>query len=106
MGSHLHKFKVDSETSNNHVHNLIGCTENMIGINSFHFHHYYGISSYTNHTHYYSGITGYPIKTDNGHIHKLEGFLEFNNTHEHKFCDYTFEDLEYISNKLSNEAYI
>jgi len=48
----------------------------MIGIEAFHIHAYYGISSYNGHTHYFSGFTGLPIKTENGHIHRIEGILE------------------------------
>ena len=106
MSPHLHKFKVECEIEKSHKHRMTGFTENMIGINSFHFHYFYGISSYSNHTHYYSGVSGLPVKTKNGHVHKLEGLFEVNGTHDHKYNDYTFEDIEYIPKKLINEAYV
>jgi hypothetical protein len=106
MTPHLHKYKFESNLSNEHKHRLTGYSDGMIGINSFHFHFFNGISSYKNHTHYYSGVTGFPIKTENGHKHKIEGFLEVNNMHEHKFSNYTYEDVSYRSDGLRHEAYI
>ncbi len=104
--SHIHKYKLDSDMKNMHKHRIIGYTEKIIGINSFHFHSFYGISSYSNHTHYFSGITGLPIKTENGHIHHIEGVLEANAQHEHSFSGQTSEDIEYTAKRTVNEAYI
>jgi hypothetical protein len=106
MNHHLHKYKFESMMSKDHKHRISGYSEGMIGINSFHFHFFNGISSYKNHTHYYSGITGFSIKTENGHKHKIEGTLEANNMHEHKFSNYTNEDVSYHSDRLKHEAYI
>jgi hypothetical protein len=91
---------------NIHKHRIIGYTDKVIGINSFHFHSFYGISSYCSHTHYFSGITGLPIKTENGHIHHIESILESNVQHEHVFSGHTSEDIEYTSSKAANQAYI
>lgn len=106
MNIHIHKYSFESDLLNCHNHKIYGYTKNMLGINIFHFHYFYGVCSYLNHTHYYSGITGMPIRTENGHIHKIEGILELNNLHEHEFSDYTFEDIEYISTKFLRRAYI
>jgi hypothetical protein len=106
MNPHLHKYRFESNLSKEHKHRLIGYCEGMIGINSFHFHFFNGISSYKNHTHYYSGVTGFPIKTENGHKHKIEGILEANNMHEHKYSSYTNEDVTYHSDGLKHEAYV
>lgn len=106
MSTHVHKFKFNSEISIGHAHTLFGRTDYMIGINSFHFHYFYEICSYTGHTHYYSGITSLPVKTLNGHVHKIEGILEFNNNHDHCFNNFTFEDIEYYSQKRKRQAYI
>ena len=99
MNRHLHKLKLESKISNTHKHKISGYTQEMIGIENFHFHFFNGVSSYNNHTHYYSGITGIPIKTENGHIHKIESFLEYSQFHSHDFSGYTFEDKEYNSFK-------
>lgn len=99
MGFHLHKYKFNCQSSKGHSHRMIGYAGNMIGIGSFHFHFYFGVSSYDNHTHYFSGITGLPVKTENGHIHRMEGVLESNSLHEHEFKGYTFEDISYHSTK-------
>jgi len=101
MNFHLHKYKFDSETSKAHKHTITGYLGTPIGFDSFHFHFFYGVSTYSSHTHYFSGITGLPIKTDNGHIHKMEGLLEYNDMHEHKFYGYTFEDIGYTSSRLA-----
>ena len=106
MVSHLHKYKFESRSVQGHNHKIIGCTDVMMGISTFHFHYFSGISSYNNHTHYFSGYTGLPIKTENGHIHRIEGLLECNNQHEHKFKDYTFEEIEYNKRKLCIKAFI
>lgn len=106
MRYHIHKFKFDSEKTNFHKHKIMGIANNMVGIKGFHFHFFYGVSSYSNHTHYFSGITGLPIKTENGHIHKMESILELNNSHEHRINGYTFEEISYISGKVFGEAYV
>jgi len=33
-----------------------------------------------------------PIKTENGHIHKIEGATAYTNGHAHKYKGYTYED--------------
>lgn len=71
----------------------------MIGFYSFHFHFYYGVCSYNNHTHYFSGVTGMPVKTENGHIHRIEGVLELNFMHIHGYEGYTQEDISYLPSK-------
>lgn len=96
MKSHAHKFRFDCRTEHGHNHRLIGYAGNMLGLGCLHFHFYYGVSSYTDHTHYFCGITGLPVKTENGHIHKMEGTLEANIRHEHKYKGYTSEDISYI----------
>lgn len=99
MRFHLHKYKIESELAKGHKHKLFGYAGNMLGLNSFHFHFFYGVCSYDNHTHYFSGITGMPVKTEFGHIHKIEGTLESNVLHMHKFEGYTNEDISYFSSK-------
>jgi len=103
MKPHLHKFNFESGDSAGHKHKIAGYTDNKVGINTFHFHFFYGISSYSSHTHYFSGVTGLPVKTENGHIHKLEGIFEQNNMHNHKFNGYTFEDVAYTPGKQARE---
>jgi hypothetical protein len=106
MRFHMHRFRFDSEMENGHKHRVHGRAEHMIGLGSIHMHIYYGVSAYNSHTHYLSCITGLPVKTENGHIHKMEGVLEFNNLHEHRYSGYTFEEISYISGKSYGEAYI
>lgn len=106
MSPHSHKFRFECNISNNHKHRLSGYTENMLGVSGLHIHHFYGVSSYNGHTHYYAGISGLPVRTANGHVHKIEGILEFNDLHEHKFCGMTFEDVGYITKKIPREAYL
>jgi hypothetical protein len=100
MNVHIHKYKFDSDVSNIHVHTITGYASSAIGFRNFHFHFFHGVSTYIRHTHYFSGITSLPIKTENGHIHKMEGLLKYNDVHEHKFSGYTFEDVGYISSML------
>jgi len=64
------------------------------------------VCSYNDHTHYFSGITGIPVKTTNGHIHRMEGVLELNNNHTHKFSNYTSEEISYTKGKVQIKAYI
>lgn len=97
MKSHVHKFRFDCRIENGHNHRLLGYAGAMLGLERLHFHFYYGVSSYSNHTHYFCGITGMPVKTENGHIHRMEGLLENNALHEHKYKGYTSEDISYIT---------
>ncbi|HEY9062347.1 MAG TPA: YmaF family protein [Pseudobacteroides sp.] len=106
MNPHIHEYKIDSKVTKGHKHRIRGYTESMLGINSFHIHFFYGVSSYSNHTHYFSGFTGFPIKTSNGHIHKIEDILEINNMHEHLLLGYTFEEIAYKSNPKLRGAFI
>jgi len=46
MYPHIHRYKFESKNTNRHNHKIIGYTDNMIGIEAFHIHAYYGISSY------------------------------------------------------------
>lgn len=103
---HIHKYKFESELDKGHKHRLLGYAGSMIGIGNFHFHYFYGISSYCNHTHYFSGITGMAVKTENGHMHRMEGILEYNNLHDHHFSGYTFEDISYINGDSNEQVYI
>jgi len=96
MKFHMHKYRFDCLNNYGHNHMLHGYTGNMLGVESLHFHFYYGVSSYRNHTHYFFGVTGIPVKTENGHIHRMDGILESNGMHEHKFNGYTFENISYI----------
>lgn len=98
---HAHGYKFDSIKVNGHLHRLMGYTEYNIPLCFTHVHVYRGVCSYNGHTHYYSGFTGIPKKTENGHCHKMSGYLvEFKN-HEHKYCDYTKENVEYTGKKSS-----
>jgi len=106
MNSHIHKYRFETGMADIHMHTLMGYTDCMIGFNSFHFHYFYGISSYSGHTHYYSGITGLPVKTENGHIHRMDGILEINRLHEHSFDSYTQEDIAYKPDRTMREAYV
>ncbi|NLK86116.1 MAG: hypothetical protein GX279_01310 [Clostridiaceae bacterium] len=96
MKSHVHKFRLECSIVNGHYHRLLGYAGSMLGLERLHFHFYYGVSSYMDHTHYFCGITGFPVKTENGHIHRMEGLLESNSRHEHKYKGYTSEDISYI----------
>ncbi|HOJ12093.1 MAG TPA: YmaF family protein [Clostridiales bacterium] len=102
---HIHYFKIDSKLMHGHLHRIAGYTEYVIGTEKFHFHFYSGVSTYTDHTHYYSGITGLPVKTENGHYHKIQGLLESNGFHEHKFSGNTYEELTYTHGKETREAF-
>jgi hypothetical protein len=106
MYRHVHHFKIESSLSLAHYHRLIGYTEYVIGTGRFHFHFYSGISTYTNHTHYFSGVTGLPLRTENGHIHKMEGMLETNNSHKHRFSGCTFEEVSYTKGNKAKEVLI
>lgn len=106
MLNHIHKYKFDSDITRGHPHSLTGYSGHLLGINIYHFHFFYGICSYNDHTHYFSGVTGKPIKTENGHIHKMEGILELSNEHKHEFTGYTSEEISYISGGAYGDAYI
>jgi hypothetical protein len=95
----MHKYKFECKNVKGHSHRLSGYAGNMLGVDSIHFHFYYGVSSYDNHTHYFCGITGMPIKTENGHIHKMDGMLETYSLHEHEFRGCTFEDVSYFTSR-------
>lgn len=101
MYPHVHKYKFESATANNHKHNIIGRTDSMMGFGALHFHYFCGVCCHNGHSHYYSGITSLPTKTENGHVHKIEGILEINNLHEHAFSSYTFEEIEYTKGRWS-----
>ncbi len=103
MGFHMHKYKFDCKIAQGHDHRILGYAGNMLGVGGLHFHFYYGISSYRNHTHYFCGITGMMIKTENGHIHKMEGSLESNSLHTHEFSGFTFEDISAVSSTQAAE---
>jgi len=104
----MHEFRFDTDPSNSHTHRLVGYTDYMFGIGSLHFHFYCGTTSYLTHTHYFTGTTGLPIKTSRGHIHKMQGYVETNNYHKHKYSNFTFEDCAYNTDKISKvrESYI
>lgn len=106
MYSHLHKYKFESRSFNNHKHRITGITDNMIGIDIFHIHTFFGISSYNGHSHYYTGFTGLPIKTENGHIHKIEGELDINSMHSHVFKNYTDEEVECIATRKLYNSHV
>ncbi len=99
MYFHMHKYRFQCKNVKGHDHRLLGYAGNMLGIDSLHFHFYYGVSSYENHTHYFCGITGFPVRTVKGHIHRMTGMLESNILHEHEFKGYTFEDISYFSSR-------
>jgi hypothetical protein len=103
---HIHKYRFESKKASEHIHTLEGYTDNMVGINAFHFHFYYGICTYNGHTHYFSGITGVPVKTDFGHIHRMDGAMELNSMHEHEYDSYTFENIGYNVKRSIKVAYI
>ena len=96
MKFHMHKYRLECRNVKGHTHRLLGYAGNMLGVDSFHFHFYYGVSSYSNHTHYFCGITGMPVRTESGHIHRMDGILENINLHDHEFKGYTFEDISYF----------
>ncbi len=106
MNPHLHKYRFECETVNGHKHILSGYTENVMGISALHVHVYHGVCSSCGHTHHFSGRTGLPVKTRNGHIHKMEGVLEMSDRHEHPYSSYTFEDVEYIDDPIPNGIYV
>lgn len=106
MQTHVHKYNFESKETDFHKHKILGYTNHTIGINTLHFHTFHGISSYRGHTHYFSGFTGLPVRTENGHIHKMEGCLETSQMHHHIFCSYTDEEIAYIAKTKSAKVYI
>jgi len=95
MKYHSHEYKIDSTPSKNHKHTAKGFCESMLGFGYFHIHYFYGVSSYDNHTHYFYGFTGFPIKTRNGHVHKINKTLKKSFMHKHDIVGYTAEDISY-----------
>ncbi len=85
---------------------MSGYTEKMIGIPAFHVHYFRGVTTFNGHSHYYSGVTSRPVKTKNGHVHRIAGKSDETNGHKHKFLNYTFEDVEYISNGAIDGAFV
>lgn len=106
MHFHMHKYKLESKESNYHKHKILGYTQHTVGTSSLHFHTFYGVSSHKDHTHYFSGFTGLPVKTPNGHVHKIEEILEENQHHEHAFSGYTDEEIAYVKGKKPIQAFI
>lgn len=100
MVNHYHFYKFNSLTGEKHSHRLTGYTEYMFGIGLFHFHIYFGTTSFNGHYHVYSGITGLPIKTSRGHKHKIAGKLNVSNSHCHYYENYTHENIEYTGGKI------
>jgi hypothetical protein len=104
MRFHMHRYKFECDLKDGHRHRLMGYAGNMLGVSSFHFHFFYGVCSYNNHTHYFSGITGMPVKTGNGHIHRMEGIFEMSVMHDHDFDGFTFEEISYFSVKQAESC--
>ncbi|EGD46210.1 hypothetical protein Cpap_0504 [Ruminiclostridium papyrosolvens DSM 2782] len=100
MVNHYHFYKFNSLTGEKHSHRLTGYTEYMFGIGLFHFHIYFGTTSFNGHYHVYSGITGLPIKTSRGHKHKIAGKLNVSDSHCHYYENYTHENIEYTGGKI------
>jgi hypothetical protein len=93
---HLHRFEIKSDFSGIHFHYIKGYVKNNLGMGKMHIHIYSGVSPIEDHSHIFSGITGPPVKTENGHIHKISGILQTANGHVHKYSGYTFEDVSYL----------
>lgn len=104
MQIHHHRYKIESDFSGVHKHILEGYVKNAVGMKHFHFHFFYGVSSYLDHAHSYTGITGIPISTEKGHIHMISGKLETSDGHKHTFKGYTFEDTASITG-IETSAY-
>lgn len=100
MINHYHFYRFNCLSDQKHSHRLFGHTEYMFGIGLFHFHFYYGSTSYNGHFHTYSGVTGFSIKTDCGHKHKISGKLNLTNSHSHLYENYTCENTECKRGKL------
>lgn len=96
MIHHRHKFEIDSTMNHLHYHRVTGITEPGVGISFYHFHRFSGISNYHQHTHIISGHTSPPIKTENGHMHKINCKLKQSQRHSHNLNGYTFEEIEYM----------
>jgi len=98
---HAHNYRFDSYKVNGHTHRLLGYTEYNFPLLFTHVHFYRGVCSYNEHTHYFSGFTGLPVRTENGHRHKMSGILAECRCHEHKYCHYTSENVEYTGKKAA-----
>jgi hypothetical protein len=99
MVNHYHFYEFNCLTDEKHSHRLFGHTEYMLGIGLFHFHLYYGTTSFNGHFHVYCGFTGLPVKIGNGHKHKIAGRLEIANAHFHYYENFTYENIEYTGGK-------
>lgn len=102
---HQHRYKFDAALSEGHNHKLSGITEGMVGIDRMHFHYCSGVSGYRDHTHFFTNFTSLPIKTEHGHVHRMEGSLEANGRHEHKYRGETSEEISRGSGNVISEAY-
>jgi len=106
MNNHHHKYKIDSDISEYHKHTINGYVEMMLGFGLLHFHSFSGICTYTDHTHSFKGTTGLPVKTEAGHLHKIEGYLMLQNDHEHKISGFTSEEFEFTDSEQVHGALI
>ena len=97
LNFHLHRFEVKSDFSGIHFHVLKGYVRNNLGLEILHFHTCSGTTPVSDHAHFFSSITGPPMKTQNGHIHKLSGVLQETSGHLHKFSGLTDENISYLS---------
>lgn len=104
MRYHKHKYAIESSMDACHLHKLEGLTETLFGFGKLHIHAFYGATSYLNHSHRYSGLTGFPVKTANGHIHRMENILEPTLKHQHKYSGYTTEEVSYSSSYVPGKA--
>lgn len=96
---HAHQYKFYSYEKNGHKHRIMGITGYNLPICFTHVHFYKGVCSYNGHTHYFSGFTGLPRRTENGHLHKMSGCLQLNEKHEHAYCNFSNENVEYTGKK-------
>ncbi|MDD4496272.1 MAG: YmaF family protein, partial [Eubacteriales bacterium] len=80
---HLHRFELKSDFSGIHFHYIKGYVKSNIGMGKMHVHVYSGVTPAEDHSHNFSGITGPPVKTENGHIHKISGILQRSAGHIH-----------------------
>lgn len=95
MLQHFHRYDIESQISLFHTHKIIGYTQKTIGLQGIHFHTFYGICSSNNHYHNFHGITSMPIKTNFGHIHKIDIYTDYSNNsqHRHKISCFTHENI-------------
>jgi len=102
---HAHRYRFDSFEKNGHKHRIMGITGYNIFFCFSHVHFYKGVCSYNGHTHYFSGFSGLPRKTENGHYHQMSGYLVMCDKHEHRYCNFSNENIEYTGdNKELNIA--